>query len=113
VHAELDGAQCALRGRPLELWREDAARSASAEITAAPASAAATTHWEPGSQRAVWPESLPPVDDRIYLIRFRDVERSTAIRLRLLPDTVADNALAAAAWLAATGCAAQARLLPR
>ncbi|HEX5047799.1 MAG TPA: hypothetical protein VFX89_11815 [Gammaproteobacteria bacterium] len=113
IHAEIDGQQCALRGRPLELWREEASRSVSAEVAAAGGGAAETVRWDEGSHRTAWPERLEPSDGGVYLIRFEAVERSTAIRLLWLPATVADSSLAATAWLAASDCTAQARLLLR
>ena len=114
VHAERGGEQCALRGRPIDLWREDSVRSASAQITDTVTDAAATVHWSEGAPRAAWPDqSLALVDDRIYLIRFEGVDRSTAVRVRLLAASVTESPLAAAAWLAAKGCTVQARMAMR
>jgi hypothetical protein len=114
VHSERGGEQCALRGGSIELWREDSSRSSSAQITDTVTDAAATVRWSEGAPRAPWPEqSLAPVDDRIYLIRFEGVDRSTAVRVRLLAASVTESPLAAAAWLAAKGCTAQARIVMR
>jgi hypothetical protein len=114
VHSELGGEQCALRGRSIGLWREDPSRSGSAQITDTATNAAATVRWSEGAQRAAWPEQgLAAVDDRIYLVRFEGVDRSTAVRLRLLAASVTGNSQAAAAWLAAKGCTAQARIVMR
>lgn len=114
LHSEIDGEQCALRDRPIELWRETTASGATAHITSAENDAAADVRWAEGATRAAWPtDGLPATDDRIYLVRFDGVTRSVAIRLRLLDPAVASNTLAAAAWLAARGCTAQARLALR
>jgi hypothetical protein len=114
VHAELGGEQCALRGRPIELWREDASRSASAQITDTATDRVAPVRWDEGAPRALWPEqSLVPMDEHIYLIRFEGVDRSTAVKVRLLAASVTQSSPAAAAWLAAKGCTAQARMVMR
>jgi hypothetical protein len=113
VHAERDGEQCARNGRPLELWREDTARSIAAEVEDAVSGAAATTRWDAGAHRAAWPEGMAATDGLIYLIRLDASDRSTAVRLRMLAGSVANSPLAAAAWLAAKGCTAQAALLLR
>ena len=109
LHAEIDGEQCALRDRPIELWREKTAVGTTAKITSAENDAVVAVRWAEGAARAAWPtDVLPAIDDRIYLIRFDGVTRSVAIRIRLLEPAVASNGLAAAAWLAARGCTAQA-----
>jgi len=114
LHAEIDGEQCALRNRPIELWREKTAAGAGAKITSAENDAVVAVHWAEGAARAAWPtDVLPAIDDRIYFVRFDGVTRSVAIRIRLLEPAVASNGLAAAAWLAARGCTAQARLAMR
>jgi hypothetical protein len=114
LHAEIDGEQCVLRDRAIELWRESTATGATAQVTSADNDAAAAVRWAEGTARAAWPtDVLPVTDDQIYLVRFDGVTRSVAIRVRLLEPAVASNALAAAAWLAAKGCTAQARLALR
>jgi hypothetical protein len=114
LHAEIDGEQCALRDRSIELWREKTVAGATAQITSAENDAVVAVRWAEGAARTAWPtEALPVIDDRIYLIRFDGVTRSVAIRVRLLEPGVASNGLAAAAWLAAKGCTAQARLALR
>ncbi|HVS22133.1 MAG TPA: hypothetical protein VMU03_00295 [Gammaproteobacteria bacterium] len=114
LHAQIDGEQCALRDRSIELWRERTATGASAQITSAENDAVVAVSWAEGAGRAAWPtDVLPAIDDRIYLVRFDGATRSVAIRVRLLEPAVASNGLAAAAWLAAKGCTAQARLALR
>jgi len=114
VHSEIGGEQCALRDRPIELWREMTAAGATAQITSAESDAVAAVRWGEGAARAAWPtDVLPATDDRIYLVRFDGATRSVAIKVRLLEPAVASNGLAAAAWLAAKGCTAQARLALR
>jgi hypothetical protein len=113
VHAERDGEQCARNGRPLELWREDAARSIAVEVEDAVSGLAATTRWDAGAHRAVWPERIAGIDGHIYVIRLDASDRSTAVRLRILEGSVDSSPLTAAAWLAAKGCTAQAALLLR
>lgn len=114
LHSEINGEQCALRDRAIELWRETPLAAATAHITSADNDAAAPVSWAEGSARAVWPaEAVPALDDRIYLVRFDGATRSVAIRVRLLDPALASSGLAAAAWLAAKGCTAQARLVLR
>jgi hypothetical protein len=114
LHSEIDGEQCALRDRSIELWREKTVAAATAQITSVENDGVATVRWAEGAARAAWPtEALPAIDERIYLVRFDGVTRSVAIRVRLLEPAVASNGLAAAAWLAAKGCTAQARLALR
>jgi hypothetical protein len=56
---------------------------------------------------------MAATDGLIYLIRLDSSDRSTAVRLRMLAGSVDSSPLAAAAWLAAKGCTAQAALLLR
>jgi hypothetical protein len=114
IHSELDGEQCVLRDRPVEVWREAGGGSGAAEVTSAESDAAAMIRWADGVGRAAWPaDAVPVLDDHIYLVRPRGATRSVAIRIRALEPAVADNRLAAAAWLAAKGCLQQARLTLR
>jgi hypothetical protein len=113
VHAEHSGDQCALRGTEPTLWRERAGAAEAWEIVAAGAERPATFRFAAGEQRAPWPAEISPQDGEIYLVRRAAAQRSAAVRLHLLEPRVADNALAAASWLAAKGCTAQARLLLR
>jgi hypothetical protein len=113
LHAERNGDQCVLRGTEPTLWRERAGDAESWEIAAAGAAQPATLRFAAGEQRAPWPAGLVPQEAEIYLVRPTAAQRSVAIRLHLLDPRLADNALAAAAWLAAKGCRAQARLLLR
>jgi hypothetical protein len=114
LHAEKGGEQCVLRGRPIELWRETSTASGPMQITDASTDATAVVRWAQGAARAAWPTDAPPVtDDHIYLFRVGEATRSIAIRIRLLEPSVADSPLTAAAWLAAKGCLAQARLALR
>jgi hypothetical protein len=113
VHAERNGDQCVLRGTEPTLWRERAGDAGPWEIAAAGAERPATLRFAAGEQRAPWPAALVPEDAEIYLVRPAAAQRSVAIRLHVLEPRLADNALAAASWLAAKGCTAQARLLLR
>jgi hypothetical protein len=113
VHLERNGDQCVLRGTEPTLWRERARDAERWEIAAASAERPATLRFAAGEQRAAWPTALVPEEGEIYLVRPTAAQRSVAIRLHVLEPRVADNALAAASWLAAKGCTAQARLLLR
>jgi len=113
VHAERNGDQCVLRGADVALWRERGDGGAQWEIATAGSDRAATFSFGAGERRAAWPAALTPQDNEIYLVRPAAAQRSVAIRLHVLEPSVAANSLAAAAWLAAKGCTAQARLLLR
>lgn len=113
VHAEHSGDQCVLGGAGVALWREQATDSARWEVTVTSSEQTATLTFGPGAQRASWPQALVPQDAEIYLVRPAAAQRSVAIRLHVLEPRVAEHPLAAAAWLAAKGCTAQARLLLR
>jgi hypothetical protein len=113
VHAERSGDQCVLRGTAPALWRERGSNAELWEIAAAGAERPATVRFAAGEQRAPWPPALVPQEAEIYLVRATAAQRSVAIRLHVLEPRLADNALAAASWLAAKGCTAQARLLLR
>jgi hypothetical protein len=113
VHGERNGDQCVLRGAAPTLWRERAGDAEPWEIAAAGAERPAAFRFAAGEQRAPWPAVLVPEEAEIYLVRPAAAQRSVAIRLHVLEPRLADNALAAASWLAAKGCTAQARLLLR
>jgi hypothetical protein len=113
VHAERSGDQCVLRGADVKWWRERADGSAQWEIATAGSERTAALTFATGERRAAWPAALAPQDNEIYLVRPAAAQRSVAIRLHVLEPSVAANNLAAAAWLAAKGCTAQARLLLR
>jgi hypothetical protein len=113
VHAERSGDQCVVRGADVALWRERADGSAQWEIATAGSERTAAFTFGPGERRTVWPATLAPQDNEIYLVRPAAAQRSVAIRLHVLEPSVGANSLAAAAWLAAKGCTAQARLLLR
>jgi hypothetical protein len=112
IHSERNGDQCALRGKPVVLWREQSADAGAAQITDAATNASTELRWQAAAARAAWPADFPPLDERVYLVRFGSA-RSVAIRVNFLEAGVAANELAAAAWLAAKGCTAQARLVLR
>jgi hypothetical protein len=113
VHAERSGDQCVLRGADVALWRERADGGAQWEIATAGSERTAALTFGAGERRAAWPAALAPQDNEIYLVRPAAAQRSVAIRLHVLEPSVGANSLAAAAWLAAKGCTAQARLLLR
>jgi len=113
VHAERSGDQCVLRGADVALWRERADGGAQWEIATAGSERTAAFTFGAGERRAAWPAALAPQDNEIYLVRPAAAQRSVAIRLHVLEPSVGANSLAAAAWLAAKGCTAQARLLLR
>ncbi len=113
VHAERSGDQCVLGGVDVALWREQAGDAAPWEITATGSERTAALTFGAGAQRASWPQALVLQDAEIYLVRPAAAQRSVAIRLHVLEPRVAEHPLAAAAWLAAKGCTAQARLLLR
>jgi hypothetical protein len=113
VNVERNGDQCVLRGAEVTAWRERAGSAERWEISVAGAEPKAQLSFDANGQRTRWPAALVPQDGEIYLVRPAGAQRSVAIRLHVLEPRVADNALAAAAWLAAKGCTAQARLLLR
>ena len=113
VHAQRSGEQCALQGRDVQLWREDAASASTVEIRVSLGDAAAQARWSTGEQRAAWPTLLPLSDATIYLLRADGAVRSVPVRLHLLPQALGAPGLATAAWLAARGCTDQARLALR
>jgi hypothetical protein len=111
IHIGRQGNQCYLSDAPVELWRELGRSTVVSEITDVAGGGTATVEWASQAQRAPWPLSLGPVDGRVYLLRGEDAVRSTAVTLRALPPEIDEHELAAVAWLAAEGCARQARLL--
>lgn len=111
IHTGRQGNQCFLSDAPVELWRELGRSAAASEITDVTGGGTAKVEWAGQAQRAPWPASLGPVDGRVYLLRRDDAVRSIAVTLRALPPEIDDHELAAVAWLAAEGCARQARLL--
>jgi hypothetical protein len=111
IHAGRSGDQCFVGDAPVELWRELGSSQAASEITDVAAGVTATVEWTGEQQRAPWPRSLGALDGRVYLLRPDDQVRSVAVTLRALPPEINEHELAAVAWLAAEGCARQARLL--
>jgi len=113
VDAAQAGDQCVRRDGVAQLWLEGANDGTSVEITDAATDVTALARWDGASGRSAWPEQLGPQDGQIYLVRDVAQVRSVAIRVHALPSGVGASGLAAAAWLAAKGCTAQARLLLR
>jgi hypothetical protein len=111
IHTGRQGNQCFLSDAPVELWRELGSSASASEITDVAGGGTARVDWAGQAQRAPWPASLGPVDGRVYLLRRNDAVRSIAVTLHVLPPEIDDHELAAVAWLAAEGCARQARLL--
>ncbi|HEX7082291.1 MAG TPA: hypothetical protein VF329_14885 [Gammaproteobacteria bacterium] len=112
IHAELASEQCVLAGRPVGLWREHLDRGGRSTLLDVASGESAELDWS-DRQQADWPLGTLPGDNRIYLVRFGDELRSTAIRVHTLPPGLADKGLTTVAWLATRGCMAQARILLR
>lgn len=112
IHAERTSDQCVIRGEPVRFWREDPHGVAHSTIIDLASGASAQLDWS-DQGRADWPLAAGPQDHRIYLVRPAGALRSAAIRLHVLASGVAGKGLTTVAWLAATGCVAQARILLR
>jgi hypothetical protein len=113
VHAERSGDQCALQGKNVQLWRENAGAAAAMEIRVSLDDTAAQARWNAGAHDTAWPDSVALTDGTIYLLRGEGAVRSVPMRLHLLPPGLGTPGLAAVAWLAARGCTEQARLALR
>ncbi len=111
LHTEITGDQCVVRDTPVRLWREQAGPPASAEVTDVAARESAPVRWRTDETSAKWPLAAQPLDDHVYLVRPAGELRSTAIRVHTLAPELTDKGLTTAAWLAARGCTAQARLV--
>ena len=113
VHAARSGDQCVLRDATVSVWREDAGGALVVEVGVSLSERTAQIRWDAGQQRATWPAAMAPADAAVYLLRSADSLRSVPIRLHVLDPALSGGGLATAAWLAAKGCADQARVLLR
>jgi hypothetical protein len=110
IDARRSSDQCASNALATQLWLKDAAEGTGVEITDTANGTVARAR-AAADGRAAWPEELAVQEGRVYLVRQAEQVRSVAIRLHALPPGVGIEGLGAAAWLAAKGCTAQARLL--
>ena len=111
IDAGRSGGQCYVRGRQAEFWRADASAPAQIEIREVETAEAAVIQWAPEQDRATWPADLPLRDGSIYTLRQSGrLSSDTTLQVFSIEPGAADDPQAAATWLAARGCTAQARI---
>jgi hypothetical protein len=113
LHAGRSGDQCVLCGESVGVWRDSADDAVTAELGFLLAESSVEIRWDAGQQRAAWPAQVELRDGAVYLLRAKASLLSVPIQLHVLAPALAGRGLPAAAWLAAKGCTAQARLMLR
>ncbi len=104
IDTDTSGERC-LQGDPIVLWRGNSAKTEQVALSNAQGAPIAHLSWPAGqSQLAVPSQNFDQGND--YLLQRGN--KSVSLRVHKMPTSAADNPAARAAWMAQSGCKAQA-----